>query len=533
MPSGLLTSSAPRVSTLVSQARSAIQSGAASWEDILPDTNVWMSQMAPFLNSPINPALSIMSSIGGAISLPRAARRDEGTASIARDREGRSVPLRMAMYTSDLLLNQEVESLHLPRQFHIEILYLQCLVVQLASDHVSCMSQEGLWLTLDDETAVIEAGELVTASRSLLKRWIVKAKNWTSPEETADNPSAIVLGLLELTMRESRAMSSRGAYSARVLSEVLQTIIESHGLAGAVEEKYLGTNDLKAKADTVLLASGLISGLGDAAQSSKAVSNCCNRLVSEVAALSPEDERAEMTLVLLALTGQVYETGDLPVANNRIVFAVRQITSWLDDASNFDSSLSAAICRALKVLLPCMTEVYGSYWESTLQFCGELWTRAASIDLNDALSFVHASMKLYKILESITEPNDDLADALQDFSESKSKCLIELLRVDRPVSSQPLSIVDGMLCREVEKISIDGIPEPEELFGLVSSESRDIQTAAFSLLHRKIPADQQQKSIDALLDKTGRYKETEGARKKQKKFFMLLFSHVSRSTANE
>ncbi|KAG5930319.1 hypothetical protein E4U42_002243 [Claviceps africana] len=491
-----------RVPTLVCQAKSAVQSGAAPWEDILPNTNVWMSHMAPFLDSPIDPALSITSNIGGAMSLPRADHHDKRASSIPRDREGRAVPVRMAMYTSNLLQSQDVESFQLPRQFHIEVLFLQCLVVQLVSDQISSTSQQGLWLTLNDEVALTEAEELVMASRSLLRKWIVKAENWISPAESPDSPSAIVSGLLELAMKESRDMSPRAAYSARVLCELCQAIIGSHGLPAAVDEKYLGTNDLKAKADTVLLASGLISGLADAAQSSKAVSNCCNRLVSDVAAISPGDEGAEMTLVLLALTGPVYEAGDLPVANNRIVFAVRQITSWLDDSSNFDPSINAAICRALKVLLPCMAEVYGSYWESTLQFCSELWTRAASMDLNDALSFVHASMKLYNALESIPEPNDDLADALEDFTASKSKDLIELLRLDRPASSQVLNIVDDMLCRQVEKITIDRIPKPEELFGLLSSESRAIQTAAFSLLHRKIPADQQQKSIDALLDKT-------------------------------
>ncbi|KAG6028117.1 hypothetical protein E4U41_000773 [Claviceps citrina] len=491
------------IPTLVSQAKSAMQSGVPSWEKILPNTNAWMSRMAPFLDSPIDPALSITSNIGGSISLPRVARHGGGAlSSIPRDRDGRSVPLRMAMYTSDLL-TQAVESPQLPRQFHIEVLFLQCLAIQLASDQISFMSQPGLWLTLDDEISLIEAGELIGASRSLLKRLIAKAEDWIAPDESADHPSTIISGLLELALKESRDMSPRGAYSARVLAELLQTLIQAHGLPREVEEKYLEADNLKAKPDTALLASGLISGLGDAAQSSKAVSNFCNRLVSEVAALSPKDEQAEMTLTLLALTGQVYETGDLPVANNRIVFAVRQITSWLDDTSHLDSSLCAAICRALKVLLPCMAEVYGSYWESTLQFCAELWTRAAHRgDLHDAIPFVHASLKLYKVLDSIAEPNDDLADALGEFSAPKSRGLLELLRADRPVSSQPLDIVDGMLCREVEQIPISRIPEPEALFELISSESRDIQTAAFGLLHRKIPVDQQQKSVDALLDKT-------------------------------
>lgn len=478
-----------------------------------------MGHLASFLDSPIDPALSIMSDVGGAISLPRTVPRDESASSIPRDRDGRSVPLRMAMYFGDLVRDQDVESLQLPRQYHVELLFLQCLTMLFVSDQMSLMNDDGLWLTLDDETAFVEAGELIMASKSLLKKCVRKAENWISPEGSADHPnsSMIILNLVELAMKESRDMSPRGAYSARVLCELLQALVESHGLPRAVEEKYLGTDNLKAEAASALVASGLISGLRDAAQSSKAVNNFCNRLVSLVAALSSDDEKADMILTLLALTGQVYEAGDLPVANNRIIFAVRQITSWLDDTSNLDSSLSAAICRALKVLLPCMAEVYGSYWESTLRFCTELWTRAssASTDLDDALSFLHASMKLYKALESISEPNDDLADALQDHEASKSKGLIGLLRVDRPLSSQPLDIVDGMLCREVEKIPIRQIPEPEELFELISCESRDIQTAAFSLLHKKIPADQQQKSIDALLDKTGTYRRTQ--RREQKK----------------
>ncbi|QPH19617.1 hypothetical protein C2857_004899 [Epichloe festucae Fl1] len=489
------------IPTLVSQAKSAIKSGVASWEEILPNTNVWMSQLAAFLDSPINPVLSITSNIGGAVSIPRAVRHNDTVASIARDRDGRSVPLRMAMYTSELL-GQDVESLQLPLQFQIEVLFLQCLIIQLASDQMDSMTKQGLWLTLDDEAALAEAEEIIMASRSLLKKFIVKAEDWASPEQSADSPSLIIWGLLELTMKESREMSPQGAYSARVLSELLQSLIETHGVPSTVEEKYLKLENLKAKPDTALVASGLVSGLGDAVQSSKALSNFCNRLVSEVAAMSPEDERAELTLVLVALTAQVYETGDLPVTNNRIVFAVRQITSWLGDSSSFNSSFSATICRALDVLLPCMTEVYGSYWETALQFCSELWTRAASVDLNQALPFVHASIKLVRALESIAEPNDDLADALRDFSATKSKGLIELLRIDRPAYSQSLEIVDGMLCREIDKIAISRIPEPQELFGLISSESRHIQTAAFNLLHKKLPADQQQKSIDALLDKT-------------------------------
>jgi hypothetical protein len=210
-----------------------------------------------------------------------------------------------------------------------------------------------------------------------------------------------------------------------------------------------------------------------------------------------------MTLVLLAIVAQIYDAGELPVANNRVVFAAKQVTSWLEDPTQISASLGASICRALNVLLPCMKDVYGSYWENTLQFCTNLWDRAATFDIDESLPFIYASLKLIKTLEGLKEPNDDLEDALKEFAPAKAAGLIGLLRLDDGTSSVPLGIVNGILCREVEKIPVSRIPQTEELFGLVASESRDIQTAAFKLLHKKIPADQEQKSVDVLLDKTG------------------------------
>jgi hypothetical protein len=322
---------------------------------------------------------------------------------------------------------------------------------------------------------------------------------------TTNSPSSIIRGLIELSMKESRDLSHRGVYSARFLSELVQVLIDAHGFSNPMEEQLLKLDNLKAKPDTALLAAGLVSGIREAGQSSKALSNFCNRLVSDVAGNPLGSEKTEMTLVLLAIVAQIYETGELPVAINRVVFAAKQLTSWLEDATDLSPSLSAAICRALNVLLPCMKDVYGSYWENTLQFCTSLWEQAATCDLDECIPFVYASIKLVKCLENISEPNDDLEDALREFAPAKASGLIELLRLDRGVHTGPLEIVNEVLCHEVGKIPVSRIPAPEELFGLVVSESRDIQTAAFNLLHKKIPADQEQKSIDVLLDKSGMF----------------------------
>ena len=102
------------------------------------------------------------------------------------------------------------------------------------------------------------------------------------------------------------------------------------------------------------------------------------------------------------------------------------------------------------------------------------------------------------------EPNDDLKAALKEVPDTKTAGLIKLLQLDRESSSQPLTIVDGVLCREVDKISTRFLPELSELFPLIASESRDIQTASFNLLHRALPEQQEQQAVDLLLDKKGK-----------------------------
>lgn len=407
----------------------------------------------------------------------------------------------MALYTLDILSSAPVE-VDLPRQFHIELLYLQFLSLQLASDQITSLDGDGLWMTMVEEPVIAQAEELVTSSRSLFNKILAAAPEWDkSPQRGA---SAVVRGLVDLTMKEAMELTPRGVYSARALTELLQTLTDAHGTPSSLEEAFIRPEVLKASPETALLAAGLMAGFGETLRSSKATNNFCNRLVSDIAGTSPDKDTARVTLVLLALCAQVYEPGQLPVANNRVVFAVKQITSWTEGVADLDAKFCSEMCRALGQLLPCMKDVYGSYWEKTLQFCVALWERAGQHVLWESLPLTHSSLKLFRVLEGMMDTNDDLQDALRDVAAAKCSGLLELMRLPRDRGSQPMEIVDAMLCRETEKIPAARLPEPTDVFPLVASASRDIQTAAFKMLHRKIPAQQEEQSIHVLLDKTGK-----------------------------
>lgn len=479
----------------MAQAENASSSDIPS-EELFPSTNVWMKELAPFLELSVNPSISITNSLGGAAALVTGAPRTTQLR-VHRDRKGRSIPARMALYVSQL--SDKLPISKLPQPFQREILYLQCLTVQLISDQITCMEDNRLWRTLKPAEAISQAEDFVSNTRGVLTSLTSDVKTLDSDDES----TSLVRDLIHLLTKHSNELTSRGLYSARALAELVQSITEAHGASPSLEDTLLKPDILKIGPATVLPASALIAGFGETLQPSKALNTFCNRVVSEIAGLKAQGEKTLMTLVLLSSCAQVYETGEMPVANNRIVFAVRQITSWLDEPEDLSPALCAEICRALNKLMPCMKDVYGSYWEKTIEFCISLWNRAHEFELNTALPFIHSSLRLYKTLETLQEPNDDLDDAIKEYAGAKPRALVELLRLSRDTSSQPLEIVDAMLCREVEKMPLRQVPDLSDIFALVASDSRDIQTAAFNLLHRAIPEQQQQKSVDALLDKTG------------------------------
>ena len=415
------------------------------------------------------------------------------------------MPARMALFTAQMI-DSETRLSDLPTELVTEILYLQCLTFQLASDQITTGGQDGLWAAVDSKQAMDEAESLVSASKSFLKDGISATKWWEDSQPS--NIQANAKALVELLVEQSRPLNSQGFYSARALSEILQMATEGHGLTSTMEDVIVKPEDLKTKPASIPLVAAFLTGFGESLQASKRVNLFVNKLVSECAALKmSEDEKQTQNvsriLVLLTLCAKVYEGRDLPVANQRIVFAVKQVLAWTEEPERLGPALAAEICRVLAQLLPSMKDVYGSYWEQTLQFCVGALELISKQSSNDALSLIYSSLKLLRVLDTMPDPNDDLQDAIKEFGSKRSKALIELLKLPRENHSQALDFVDGMVCREVDKIPLRDIPELDDIYSSIASESREIQKAAFILLHGALPLQQEQASVDMLLDKIG------------------------------
>jgi hypothetical protein len=194
------------------------------------------------------------------------------------------------------------------------------------------------------------------------------------------------------------------------------------------------------------------------------------------------------------------------------VFFVKHITPWLQDSA-VTRPTKAELCRALIPLISMMSDMYGQHWSDILSALAAAWSDTPELEKNGAgvdtaIPFIHASLKLYAQLRSLTtveEPNDDLLDAWKESEQTVANGLVNLLKHSQHFADefhQPLKMINDVLARQIAKVSLKHLESAEELFPLLYVESQPVQQTAFDILHKQIPQAQEQISIDAALEKT-------------------------------
>ncbi|KAJ3558291.1 hypothetical protein NPX13_g9742 [Xylaria arbuscula] len=494
------------VDTLVQQAIQAqdvvevpTQQGDSNqgFSSLLPNVETWRQQLSILLQHAPNTSLALTNSLGSANFLATS-QNQEATVNIQRDARGCSIPGRMALYIAKLSTSG-FNFNHAQSSNRLDLIINLSLTAELATDQLTTMAEHGIWRSLSPHENIADLDTLVTCTQKYITGIAERAQGWRdgSGTEEAQLMHAIVARLID----QSRTLSPLGFYSARSLQNILQALTERHGFPSSGDQWLADTGCLVSSPSTVYPAAAIIAGLGETLKTSKLVSTLCNRLVSDIAGAQLSLEKSFITLILLNLTMQIYDTGELPVANNRLVFAVRQVTSWLETPEDLDNAFATETCRCLQRLLPAIKDVYGSYWEKAIDFCIYLWTKPPSQPVESRLPEIHSSLRLMAILQSLEEPNDDLVDILEVSMARKSAALVELLKLPREKHTQPLEIVDSILCRQIEKLPLQQYDDLSELYGLVASDSRAIQTAAFGILNKALPAVQEKLSVDVLLEK--------------------------------
>ncbi|SPQ25399.1 41b5d8ae-620d-42e7-ace4-c6f3d0796fa2 [Thermothielavioides terrestris] len=461
------------IDTVVQQALTALNSGAVPAEDIFPSSTVWMNELSSFLATPPSPTLSLTSSMGGTYFLVQG-DRSLRKPSAGRDSSGRSIPARMALFTANLL-SLGVQLSSLPPEFQLELVYLLCLTEALTSDHLSTAQTDGLWTNgFENES---EAQEFCELSSAAVSGVVASCGSWVSWDMSGDS---LVERLINFMLREAVGSSPRAFYTSKALSSLFQYLLKVHGGPPTALEAWLARlGVMRVAPNTTLVTAAFLTGFGEALASSNAVSTLCARLISEIPGFADfSNPRTLPTLVLLNLCMDVYEAEELGY------------------------KLAAETCKAVARVLPAAQDTYGPYWDQAAEYCIWLWKRAANDRHEERLPYIFASLKLMQAFHAAEDLNDDLVDALKTHREAESAALIALLGIPREATGDmPSQVVDALLARAVSRIPNVRLEDLADIYESVASESREIQKAAFGLLHKALPAAQEDINLAVVMDK--------------------------------
>ncbi|KAK1836365.1 E3 ubiquitin-protein ligase listerin [Podospora conica] len=492
------------VDILLQRAISTINSGAVSLEDVVPGPDVWWAELNPFLAAVPSPSLSLTSSLGGAYFLVKKGQ-DMSPAQSKRDAAGRSIPARMAMYTSKLL-SSGVKTFSLREDLRVELMFLLCLTAELAADQLTLPEENGLWEASSVRQGLAdELEELVTTSHQTINRVAANATTWRHGDLSG---TTVAERLTALALKHSRDLTPSSLYSAKVLSRLLQALVETHGAPPRLEEWLRKQGFMKAAPETLFAATACLVGLKEALTSSETVKTLSNRLVSDLIGAFPSFEKTLHSVVLLNACLAIYEPGMAPVDQRKQTLALKQMTSWTDTPDEMSPGLAAETCTGICRVLPSVKTIYGPYWSQALDFCIHLWTERVTQDaLESRLPYVHSSIKLITVFVMCRtgevagegEASEDLIDAFLERESDIYAGLMALFKVPVEIT-QPCQIVTSHLCQIIDKMFPEHLGDLSDLYGLVASESRDIQSTAFGHLHRELPKLQEKLSVDMLLE---------------------------------
>ena len=225
---------------------------------------------------------------------------------------------------------------------------------------------------------------------------------------------------------------------------------------------------------------------------------------------SKHPEEAHRYLTLMALVLRLDQAALDGVAKQRLIFLVKHVVPWL--SQTLASSLKAELCKTLTMILPHIAEVYSEDWESILEYLATSWMDARQLnpatDGSGTIALWHASLKLFATLRSLTQDedtNDDLKEAWTEKLDGLAQGLKNLLQQSAPSNdgtNLPLRATNEVLARQIKAVPATKLGDTSGLYALLDTESREIQQTAFDILHRQIPQEAEQISVNVALEKS-------------------------------
>lgn len=504
------TPSSVSVETLVELAEKSL-ANAESWEQIstfFPSIDDWNAALDPLLASAPKSALAITNTLGGAAYLVEPTVASANITKLSSDADGYSAAYRISQYVAKLSRIPKFKIQTAPVAVRDAYLRNLTLTTQLVEDNLSLAGANGLWTvysTDNENDAMMFVGDVTGFSTQELMQ-VYGHQDHEGDEQSLLPWAKDMLG------RINADTTSQTYYAARAYSTLVSIAISLHGWRSSWTAELQETIKTLKKDKKVIPLLTYLTAFREPLAVNKSCERMCNELIADLTGLDIDQKPHDGLNQLVLLNAVLSQDGITEnIAKQRLIFFVKHVVPWLD-AAHGSVEIRAETCRVLISLLPLMSDLYGEHWGDILNALATAWTRTTELQNTEAeastpIPFTHASLKLYaqlRTLARVEDPNDDLLEAWKETEQLVAAGLINLLKHSQHFPDefhQPLKMVNEVLARQIAEVPLQHLDSADELYPLLYVESQPVQQTAFDVLHKQIPAAQEQISIDAALSK--------------------------------
>jgi hypothetical protein len=449
---------------------------------LLPTAAQWDSSLKDHISRRPPLPLSITSPLRGLISMITPVHA--GIPTLSRDAEGHSFLFRLFLYVTKMMHATTLSRVQSEEQL-ITLYTYYPLALQVVNENLTVERPDGLWHNTSNDV-VEEAAEALSQGNSLVQKWIQDDK---------------MMKLWVEAIRSTDSLAPEAYYHGLAFTNIASRFVDEHGFTTLTSAFEAEIKDL-GRAEEVVRSASLISAFRDYFISSQQGRKLLNELVAAVTGtdFTSDSSMALRPLILLDILLAESPEPMEGIPGQRQNFLMQTLVRMLSEESAGSDFRTLAI-RLLEPVVVAVKDLYGEHWERILQSLAAILQNGNGWD--EDLPVLHASLRLcgrLRFLAKSDDANEDLVDAWKAAEPSLEEGLLDCLNgFSDPLNeiNQPSRITAELLRRQLSQMPAR---HRVSLYPFLSSTEDSIQGAAYDLLHRSIPAEQEQISLDVALE---------------------------------
>ncbi|EXJ80612.1 hypothetical protein A1O3_06896 [Capronia epimyces CBS 606.96] len=472
--------------TLIDLAKDTLKNkpldSAESVPGILPSAAQWGDALRSQIGGRRPRSLAVTNALHGIIFLIEQKDARAPTRHL-RDMDEFSLLFRLVLYVTRIASDTDILSRLSAEQ--LGVLYVHYpLALQLVNEKLTMESANDIWQNTSNEV-VDEAADVLSQGNSLVQNWI--------------HDDGLINTWID-AIRSTVGLTPQSYLTGLAFTDIASRYADEYGLSRILSSFNTEMEELH-RAPEAIRSASLICVCRDKVVSTQQGRRLLNELISMGTDTKSEDSvmgLRPLVLLDLLLDGRSEPLNEIP--GPRLIFFAQRLSRVLIDASD-DLGYQTEAMRLLDPVLSASKDVYGAHWDNILQHIVSLWHDGH--DLADNIPLLHASLRLYGRLKLLAESdacNEDLGEswtaAQVSLADGLVQCL-EMFKIPEEETNQPRRMTAELLRRHLLHIPAR---HDVNMYPFLSSAEPAIRGAAYDLLHRSIPAEQEHLSLQLALE---------------------------------